>query len=152
MARIELSKVKFSNARSQENFCFTADVLIDGKKAGTASCEGRGDMVRIEPATLYVDLTAHAKSQKLSHAEDVINDLMEDYAMAYDMKRMFTKRILFTKAGSNKLHMTKPLPAAQVATVLKNEAALRAQLTNCDKILNLLPEAEALEIWKATAE
>ncbi len=40
--KVELRKVKYSAALSEETAAFTADVYVDGKKVGTASNHGTG--------------------------------------------------------------------------------------------------------------
>ncbi len=40
--RVELKKVKFAAFASEETHCFSADVYINGERAGTVSNEGRG--------------------------------------------------------------------------------------------------------------
>jgi len=62
--KIELKKIKYAAFLSQETSAFTAEIWIDGKKAGTASNEGHGGAtdVWVSDPALATQASLYAKS------------------------------------------------------------------------------------------
>ncbi len=80
-------------------------------------------------------------------AELLIGDLLAAYLTRRDMLKAFRTRLLFTKAGRPKIYEAK-LDAATMAKAHENPAKMLERLKG-DKILNFLPENEALALYSA---
>jgi hypothetical protein len=160
--QITLKNIKHSNFASHETECFEATVYIDGKRAGTASNDGQGGPNMYHPNTLAEALERHAETlppteydsggETITFKQDadiVIGELLMQHLLAQDLKRAMSRRILFLSSGGE-LKETKSLPKDTL-----NKALMRPEhhLKNLDyfKILNLLPFAEALSIYRAKA-
>lgn len=159
--KIELRNVKHAEFASQETNCFRATVYVDGEKAGEANNEGCGGPTSVRPRELEERLNAHGKTlPKKSFGEDlgggeyeqdaetIINDLLCAWLLGRDLKRLLARKIVFTKLGEagkifeitgNKEQTARRLADPNVA----------AKIAGVDRILNLMPFAEALEIYKA---
>lgn len=158
--KITLKSIKYAKFASEETHCFKATVCIDGQRAGTVSNDGHGgsnsydpwqlaDMLNAYGATLppipcdFVDDTG--QPAKLSiNADMLINEAFESDMLMRDMRRNLKNRVIFTRGA--KVLETKRQTVAQIATWLANPKIL--SLFKADKVLNLLPESEAFEIYK----
>ena len=151
---------------SEETTCYSAEVWIDGKKAGWASNEGHGGCDSIQPNSLRDLLNDHAKAtlpirnfqgmEIKPNAETLVNKLLEDWEVrrAYDSD--LKKNVLYTKTASDgtiyqskikrKLSNgeTRVFPIDQICSFLKEKGFLIN-----GKILNLLPYEEGLCIYKS---
>lgn len=168
--KIELRSIKHSAFASQETNCFEATVYIDGKKAGTVHNSGHGGCHFYYPRTLQERLDEHAKTlpaivcedMKDPHdpskpftyqpdADSVIDRLLTDHLIERDLKRALGKRILFVKDG--KLMQTKTLRKEAIAHYMLPANLERVkQQYGTDTILNAMPLAEALAIYRKFAE
>ena len=156
--KIELKALKYSDFASQETHCFQANIYIDGKMKGTADNDGRGGMTTIRPWQLHNEIKLYTdkippkvytygdQSMTLEASPDSYIDELVTLALhERDLKRAMRTRILFTRG--NQVFETQKLPAAQMAADFKNPN-LKERL-KADKILNLLPVAEALKLYAA---
>jgi len=156
--KIELKALKYSDFASQETHCFQANIYIDGKMRGTADNDGRGGMTTIRPWELHNEIKLYTdkippkvytygdQSMTLEASPDSYIDELVTLALhERDLKRAMKTRILFTRG--NQVFETQKLPAAQMAADFKNPN-LKERL-KADKILNLLPVAEALKLYAA---
>jgi len=156
--KIELKALKYSDFASQETHCFHANIYIDGKMKGTADNDGRGGMTTIRPWQLHNEIKLHTDKipprivkygdteMSLDTSPDSYIDELVTLALhEKDLKRAMKTRILFTR--ENQVFETQKLPAAQMAADFKNPH-LKERL-KADKILNLLPVAEALKLYAA---
>jgi hypothetical protein len=154
--KIELKALKYSDFASQETHCFHANIYIDGKKAGWAENHGHGGMTSIHPHQLYTTIRQCTdkipprfviygdKEMSIDTSPDSYVDELVTLALhERDLKRAMKTRILFTR--ENQVFETQKLPAAQMAADLKNPH-LKDRL-KADKILNLLPMGEALNLY-----
>lgn len=164
---IELKNVKYAAFASEETSCFEATVYIDGKRAGTAHNDGHGGSTYMGPRELTERLDAYGKTLPKKplgmngkdgepmfyeqNAETIIDDLLADYLITRDVKRWLASKIMFTKVGKRGIFETKKLPKEALAKHLANPA-LRTKIKGCDKILNLLPISDAVQIFKAESE
>ena len=157
--KIELKALKYSDFASQETHCFQANIYIDGKKRGTADNDGRGGMTSIHPHQLYDEIRQHTdkippqiveygdtKLTLETTPDSYIDELVTLALHEKDLKRAMKTRILFVQ--ENQVFETQKLSAAQIAASLANAEALKARLKT-EKVLNLLPLSEALEIYAA---
>ena len=156
--KIELKALKYSDFASQETHCFQANIYIDGKKAGWADNDGRGGMTSIHPHQLYSEIKLHTdkipprivkygdtEMELETSPDSYIDELVTLALHEKDLKRAMKTRILFTRG--NQVFETQKLSVVQMAADLKNPH-LKERL-KADKILNLLPVAQALEIYAA---
>lgn len=156
--KIELKALKYSDFASQETHCFQANIYIDGVKRGTADNDGRGGMTSIHPHQLYSEIKLHTdkippRIVKYGNTEmsldtspdSYIDELVTLALHEKDLKRAMKTRILFTR--ENQVFETQKLSVAQMAADFKNPH-LKERL-KADKILNLLPIAEALKLYAA---
>ena len=58
--KIEVKNVKFVEALSEETYCFTASIRVDGKKVGEASNRGQEDK-----QTLYITTATHTNQRPI---------------------------------------------------------------------------------------
>ena len=80
-------------------------------------------------------------------AELLIGDLLAAYLTRRDMQKAFRTRLLFTKAGRPGTYEVK-LDAATMAKARENPSRMLERL-KADKILDFLPETEALALYSA---
>ncbi len=163
--QIELRKVQYAEFASEETNCFSADVYIDGKKAGTAHNDGHGGETFIDPPALRQKLDAYGAtlprvvSKELrdekdptgfftyqQNGESLIDDLLVAYLMERDVKRAMAKRVLFTMPGKAGIYQTKPMKKDDLARVLADPAL--ATKLKAEKVLNLLPLPEAVALYR----
>lgn len=158
--KITLKSIKYARFASEETHCFKATVYIGGEQAGTVWNNGHGGSNSYSPWQLEEQLTAYGATlppllceflddtgqpAKLSiDADMLINDVLEEEMLMRDMRRNLKSRVIFTR-GAEVLE-TKRQPAAQLSAWLADPKILT--LFKADKVLNLLPESEAFEIYK----
>jgi hypothetical protein len=162
--KIELRNVKYFAAGSEETSCFTATVYVDGKKAGTAQNHGTGGPTMVHPFTIEKQINDYAATlpkasspmgdgtvfEYSQTAETLIGDLLTEYLIGKDLRSALSKRILFTKKNEKGIFQTKPMPADSRSLLLARPD-IQAQ-RGMNVILNALPFAEALVIYKANGQ
>ncbi len=163
--KLTLKNVKHSEFASQETNCFEATVYADGKPMFIASNDGQGGSNRYDWIkgdsreqfdTKWAKVEAYAKSLNLEfdfeEVDQIVGDLLTDWLIRRDMKRLMNKRILFTRKdkkglyelrykGRKNPHKTRVLLDAQKQVARPDVAA----------VLNLLDEDCAFEIFKREA-
>jgi len=163
--KIELRNVQYVASMSEETRCFTASIYVDGKRAGEASNRGHGGPTSIHPRELEERLNAYAATlPPLSYdmggrthtmpqtGEILVDELLSDWLTERDLRTALKRRILFTKQGQTPIYETKSLPKATLEQWTRNPEKARATLRDCDQILNCLPFAEALAIYRQAVE
>jgi len=159
--KIELKAIQHNSKLSQETYCFSAVVYIDGVRAGAANNAGTGGANSYDPPALWARLEEYAKTLPAikSHgmtlkvdADMLILDLVTDWLLEKDLRSMLAKRIGFTQNTCEELQFTKALKPAQLADLLRDEAGLRKSLKDVKEILNLMPFDQALKIWMKEVE
>ena len=156
--KIELKALKYSDFASQETHCFQANIYIDGKMRGWASNDGRGGMTNIQPNDLWAEIKQYTdkmpptiykygdQEMTLEASPDGLIDEFVTLALhEKDLKRAMKTRILFTR--ENQVFETQKFDAAKLSAAVNHPQV--CEKLNADKILNLLPIAEALEIYAA---
>ena len=155
--KIELTKIKYAAFASEETSCFEAVVIIDGKPAGRVSNDGHGGADRYEPWSLQETINAYAKtlpplpspfsddSTPLDmNADLLIGELLDAHLAIKDLKRALKAKVLFEKEDG-RLYETKRLPkGTDIAALAKTYATKQG----VKAVLNLLPEQEALAVYK----
>jgi hypothetical protein len=154
--KIEIKNIKHYESMSEETNCFQATIYIDGKKAGTASNRGYGDPINILPFGLHKSINDYAKTlppinyEGLTFdqdAETLIGELLTDWLIAKDLKKIMSSRIIFAKGSE--IQQTKKLEKTRLTQLLASVDALAS--LQADKILNNLPFDQALTIYKELA-
>jgi hypothetical protein len=165
---ITLRKIKYAAFASEETHCFSADIYIDGKKEGTARNEGHGGSTFIEPRALAERLNAYGATLPRATStivdekdptgfftyrqtgETLIDELLEAHLVEKDVKRAMAKRVLFTVAGEKGIFQSNAAKTADQLQRWLADPGLAARL-RAEKVLNLLPLAEAVALFKANA-
>jgi hypothetical protein len=143
--KIELSKIKYAAFASQETNCFTAEILIDGVKAGSTGNEGHGGPNWYDPQALYTTLNTHAKTlppipmegmePMEQNADILIGDLFDNWLIDVQLKKAL-KKFCVTVKGKKGVYTQKTRPAkipADVAIILNDlpfEEARKVFLAN----------------------
>jgi hypothetical protein len=155
--KIELKNIKYSAFMSEETTAFEATIYVDGSKAGFASNRGHGDPINIYPHDLQVRLDEYGSTLPVMHyhgldlkqdAESLINNVLSDWLISKDLKKLLSSRILFTRTD-NRILQTKKLDKAVLERTLATEALYKPLMAV--KILNQLPFSEALAVYKELA-
>lgn len=73
--RLTLAKLHIHKGLSEETIAFDADVLLDGKRIGTASCRGHGDQAffRSDKPYGYYDEIARAEKPSANRIESYVS-------------------------------------------------------------------------------
>lgn len=153
---VEVRSVKVAKFASEETLCFEAKVVIDGKVVGTVRNDGHGGCSNYEPRSLFDTLTTHAKTlpditaygTTLSMDADlVIDELVQDFIARKDFKKAITSRIVLVD-NEGKVLQTRTLPKG---TDIVAEARRFVGRPGIVHVLNLLPETEALTLFRGKA-
>lgn len=156
--KIELKNIKHAAFASEETYCFQAALYINGKKRGGVSNDGRGGPTHFDDHDAEREIDAYAKtlppvtyqsfdqSNSMTIEQDaewIVNGLLEDYLILRDMTKALRSRVLFVEDG--KVWQTKPCASAVLAANIKHYADKGL------KVLNTLPKAEALALYRGAA-
>ena len=153
--KIELKSVKHYESMSEETNCFQATIYIDGKRVGEASNRGYGDPINITPYELHKTLDEYASAlppldyegmQIEQDAEIIIGNLLNDWLLSQDLKKLMSGRVVFLK--DSKLKQSAKLDKLRLTEVLKSNSPAFQGGT----ILNNLPFAEAVKIYREFAQ
>ena len=161
--RITLKKIKYSDFASQETHCFEATVLFDGVACATVDNDGRGastDWHQLSKATdksdkAYRDMQAYIAtfdSYQSSFTDGVTimftdlswvcDELVNDWLEIKDMKMSLRKRVHWLEDG--KIWQTRSVSARQRDHWIPQ----MREKYGAENVLNGLPEAEALKLWR----
>lgn len=86
--KIELKSIKFSEALSEETNAFTADVWINGKKAGYAKNDGHGGCTMVNPYINYRELFAEAENWAKEQPKINIGSEEKPYLVSSNMESL----------------------------------------------------------------
>ena len=163
--KIEVKNVEISKQASQETLCFGATVYIDGKNAGRVWNAGHGGCNEYSPWSLQQTLDRYAQTldpvvtdlpdihdaTKLftyqPDADHVIDELVAVWEVTREFKRLSKNHALFVKSGEKGVFRTRKLTADQIRVMHSDPAKIAATL-GAEKILNVLPQEEAIEIFR----
>ena len=149
---ITLKALKHARSLSQETNAFTATVCVNGKPQFYAENQGHGgatNIRRMPEATLTfdeVDVWLKANHPPVDLGNDlktdydfewVINALVTDDLIAKEVSRKLKATVVYTLKGKSGVYAQ---PIAKIDSARKHP--------DVDKILNDLPMADALEIWR----
>ena len=158
---IELRKVCYSPSLSEETNAFTADVWVDGKKAGTAGNHGTGGPTNVHPPALRQRLDDYGKTLPQMEIDDgsgspavltldaemVIDEMLIDWIHLRDLRKRLKNRLLYVRTGERGIMQTKVMPPEVMAKVLASPD-YKAKW-GVATWLNSVPEAEALALYRA---
>ena len=163
--KIELKKLKVFESGSEETYCFTADIWIDGRYQGSVRNDGRGGSHIISPPSIEAQMDAWGKTLPRydlgipSHedpskpmmveqdAESLINDIVEKHLQSKDLKKLMSKHIVFTRRGERGVFQVKPNISPAIILQSPEVRSTMISKHNANFILNMLPFEEALQIY-----
>jgi len=168
--KLELKAIEYSERLSEETYCFSAKLYVDGKPFAIVSNRGHGGCTDVDPINFEMEhvgawrthleeVEAYIKANfPATTYEDVVihtdleiwaSDQITEHLYRKEMKTAFRSKVLFYVKGSVRYFAKKQkgrtFPQEQIVE------HVRSRHGDDVKILNLLPEAEALELWKANA-
>ena len=164
--KLELKAIKHTEWASEETHCYTANLYKDGKPFAVVRNDGHGGPDYVDPHNKFSgthkefgkavqDIESYFKAlppQETSlmnedgtpwmceqSLEGWCGDQVNDFLAGRELKRKLKSNILFQKEGSDAVYRSKYYP-------VKTDGSW----VNGRRILNDMPFAEALKIWKAT--
>ena len=151
--KLELKNIKHSAWASEETHCYQASLYVDGKPVASVSNDGHGGADRYydHPKCVYSGRSAwcdkmqevHEYFKSLPHTHSLefwCADQVNDWLSARELKRKLKKEFLYTFVGdcfAGSVYGSKVRPS---------RANVRVAV-----VLNDMPFADALAIWKETA-
>ena len=163
--KLELKNIKHTAWASEETHCYQASLYVDGKPFALVSNDGRGGCDRdyAHPKfkgdyfDMFRSVEAHFKSLPNTPSEwneDGMEQCLEfwccdqvnDWLSARELKKKLKSHVLFQLKYKDGVFQTKFHP-----TVTNGEWVINKQAGQTRRILNDLPFADALAIWKETA-
>ena len=162
--KIELRKVSYSPALSEETSNFHADVWIDGKKEGCAQNHGTGGATNVQPNTLRARLDTYGKTLPevdigtptggpprmiVQDAEWIVDNLLTNWIVRRDLKRSLKNRALYTHMENPGIFQSKVLTAEQLKQVLESEDVKTKWKVKA--WLNTMPEEQAITVYRYEA-
>ena len=157
----ELRRISYNASLSQETSAFTADIWVDGKKAGSAENHGTGGCTNIHPHALQQRLDEHGKTlpqvdigsmsggkpRLISQdGEWIIGQLLDDWILLRALRKQLKNRAVYTKVGEVGIFVTRVLQPVQLTQIL-GSAEIKAKW-KVATFLNSVPEAEALALYR----
>lgn len=150
--KIELKNFKYSDFASHETPCFEATIVIDGKRRGTVSNDGRGGSNCYHPYGIEFDIQAYAMTLPAEvcelfpeglaqNADSLISRILDDHLLRKELKRKLKTKAIFIKDGTLMEGVTKRNSGHTVATVSDYYKAQGFE------VLNLLPFESALNLY-----
>ena len=155
---LQLKAIQHAAFQSQETHCYSANLYVDGKLAATVGNEGHGgcdyqypkDKALFDKALLdVVQIKGYRDWDSPYDAlESWCCNQVNDYLAAKDLKRLLSKRVLFTEPGMPGIYQTQC--AKNKATKERWLELYEREQARGDKkqILNLLPFDTALKLFK----
>ena len=155
---IILKNIKHVESLSEETFCFSASLYVDGKKAGTVANRGHGGSHEFSDWNVAIAINEFAKTLPTRtadlgngkswevDADIIVSDLVSAFLIEKDLKRALKSRILFTKKGTAGLFETNRLSQAMQERARTNPKILGKIDPTC--ILNFMRFEDALKIYK----
>ena len=163
--KLELKNIEHTAWASEETHCYQASLYVDGKPFALVSNDGRGGCDRdyAHPKfkgdyfDMFRSVEAHFKSLPNDPSEwneDGMEQRLEFWCAdqvnawlsARELKKKLKSHVLFQLKYKDGVYQTKFHP-----TVTNGEWVINKQAGQTRRILNDLPFADALAIWKETA-
>jgi hypothetical protein len=176
--KLELKNIKHTAWASEETHCYQASLYVDGKPVAIVSNDGHGGPDRdyrhptfkkeseasgVQPYAFgyrakMAEVHEYFASLPKTNACDIFPDGMEqslefwccdqvnDWLSARELKKKLKSHVLFQLKYKDGVFQTKFHP-----TVTNGEWVINKQSGETRRILNDMPFADALAIWKETA-
>ena len=162
--KIELRKVSYRPALSEETSNFHADVWINGKKEGYAQNHGTGCATNVQPNTMRARMDTYGKTLPevdigtptggpprmiVQDAEWIVDNLLTNWIVRRDLKRSLKNRALYTHMEKPGIFQSKVLTAEQLKQVLESEDVRTKWKVKA--WLNTMPEEQAIAVYRDEA-
>jgi len=166
--KIELKSIKFSEAMSEETNAFTANLYINGKNVGYCKNQGHGGCTDynsnspelrpiIKEAEEYCKALPKTKWKGMEFdqsLESVIDQLLEDWLKAKEVKKMERKMLTCILIGSpdeNRLNYAyynfkRPLSSIPVPQLQASIERIKAKMPKNEVILNTNLKALGVQV------
>ena len=163
--KLELKNIKHTAWASEETHCYQASLYVDGKPVAIVSNDGHGgcdrDYAHPKFKGDYFDMfrSVEAYFKSLPNTPSEWNedgmeqrlefwcsDQVNDWLSSRELKKKLKSHVLFQLKYKDGVFQTKFHP-----TVTNGEWVINKQAGQTRRILNDLPFADALAIWKETA-
>lgn len=158
---ITLRNVSYNAKLSEETSAFTATLLIDGEVCGIVSNDGHGGANRYSDRASAARLDAYGKTLPPMLAYDMsltwdadmlVGDALEGWSAERDLRRLLRRKLVYTMPDGKlygRVMATEAL--VRLTESAKHSADLMAS-HGCKVVLNALPFAEALTLFRKTTE
>jgi len=164
--KLELKNIKHTSWASEETHCYQASLYVDGKPVAIVSNDGHGGCDRDYDhpkfkgdyrATMKA-VDAYFKSLPKTDACDIFPEGMEqelefwcadqvnNFLVSHELKKKLKSHVLFQFKYKDGIYQSKYHP-----TVTDGDWVINKQAGETRRILNDMPFADALAIWKETA-
>jgi len=165
--KLELKNIKHTAWASEETHCYQASLYVDGKPVAIVSNDGHGGCDRDYDhpkfkgdyrATMKA-VDAYFKSLPKTDACDIFPEGMEqelefwcadqvnNFLVSRELKKKLKSHVLFQFKYKDGIYQSKYHP-----TVTDGDWVINKQAGETRRILNDMPFADALVIWKGTAQ
>ena len=165
--KLELKNIKHTAWASEETHCYQASLYVDGKPVAIVSNDGHGGCDRDYDhpkfkgdyrATMKA-VDAYFKSLPKTDACDIFPEGMEqelefwcadqvnNFLVSHELKKKLKSHVLFQFKYKDGIYQSKYHP-----TVTDGDWVINKQAGETRRILNDMPFADALVIWKGTAQ
>lgn len=162
---IELRKITYSKALSDETNAYTADLYLDGKllahvmNAGHGGCDSQhpakgrtydeikalNDLIKSTYPARDTGMVLNDKPFIMEQdLETICGELLDEHLVSKDLKRLLSTKIAFKKPDG--LYTVKKVKGSEDEQI----AAIKAK-NGIEQTLNEMPFERALEIYRATA-
>lgn len=151
--KVTLTSIKYFASLSEETPCYSALLWVDGVKVGEVSNRGHGgcDEAHFGWAK-YAELNARAKAELPSEEymgmtleaslEAECHERLYEYLALRDMRKLLKKKIVFRKGNKGPLYTIGLAAGVDKVQSMHPEAL----------VLNSLPEADAVRIFRAATQ
>ena len=158
----ELKNIKHSEFASQETHCYQASLYLNGKKVAIVGNDGHGGGDRQDFVSKDLEALAEAEIRSMRQADSerfsfhsalefTCCDLVNAHLVRKDYKRLIASRVMYTVKGKKGIYQTRVAKSQGThtkAAVLAHWVNDINQRPDTDVVLNLQPEADALQIFR----
>jgi len=152
--KIELKNIKYAAFASDDSNCFEGTIHIDGKASIRVSDDGNGGCMRFDNLVpgAYAKLQEYCKTlpqyefygdMNDETPETFIGGLLETHLLTKQVKSKLSRNLIYTYTDKVGIYQVKGKYTPDFA------AKLRKRYPTMDKMLNELPLADAVAIFKA---
>lgn len=165
--KLELKNIKHTEWASEETHCYQASLYVDGKPVAIVSNDGHGGCDRDYDHPKFkgdyrakmAEVHAYFKSLPKTDASDIFPEGMEqelefwcadqvnNFLVSRELKKKLKSHVLFQFKYKDGIYQSKYHP-----TVTDGDWVINKQAGETRRILNDMPFADALVIWKGTAQ